>query len=126
MKRSTIKNERHSKRLSGFINLLETNSFDVTYLDELKKNKLAYDTALAKNDNDKNIAFKSVVDFIMDYKTNVSKYETELSDLVKIAEEVNELRDRILNIGAHHTTIPVFEQEIKDAIIKLKEFQKIY
>ncbi|MBK7377781.1 MAG: AAA family ATPase [Ignavibacteriales bacterium] len=124
LKRSTIKNERHSKRLSGFINLLETNSFDVTYLDELKKNKLAYDTALAKNDNDKNIAFKSVVDFIMDYKTNVSKYETELSDLVKIAEEVNELRDRILNIGAHHTTIPVFEQEIKDAIIKLKEFQK--
>ncbi len=59
-----------------------------------------------------------------EYKINYSKYEVKINNLIKIAEDVNELRDRILNIGAHLTTTPVFEQEIKDAIIKLKEFQK--
>lgn len=124
LKKSAIKNEHYSKRLSGFINLLETNSIDVNYLDELKKNKLAYDAALPKEDNDKNIAFKSVVDFVKNYKVNLSKYETELHNLIKLAEDVNELRDRILNTGAHHTTIAVFEKEVSDAINKIKEFQQ--
>lgn len=124
LKKSAIKNEHYSKRLSSFINLLETNSIDVTYLDELKKNKLAYDAAQPQEVNDKNIAFKSAVDFVRDYKINFSKYETELNNLIKLAEDINELRDRILNTGAHHTTIPVFEIELNDAIVKIKEFQQ--
>lgn len=123
LKKSPIKNEHYSKQLTNFIKLLENNTIDVTYLDELKKNKLGYDKALSKDENDKNIAFKSVIDFVKGYKVEQSKYETELYGLNKLAEEINELRDRILNIGAHHTTIPVFEQELNNAIKKIKDFQ---
>jgi len=124
LKKSPIKNEYYSKLLPNFIKLLENNSIDVTYLDELKKNKFAYDAALPKEENEKNITFKSAIDFMLGHKANLSKYETELNILIKLAEDVNELRDRILNTGAHHTTIPVFEKELNDAIVKIKEFQQ--
>ena len=124
LKKSNIKNELYWKRLSDFIKLLERNSFDVAYLDELKINKLSYNAALSQEENEKNIAFKHVVDFVRKYKANISTYESELNELIKIAEEVNELRDRILNAGAHHTPSPLFEKEIKDAIVKIEEFQK--
>lgn len=123
LKKSALKSEHFNNIISPFINLLENNAFDLNYLSKLKKDKFAYDRDLPDDLNSENIKFRGLINAIVHYIENKDDREKELNQLIQDAKNVDELRMRILNNGAHYNQVPMYKKEIEDAISEIKKFQ---
>jgi len=71
-------------------------------------------------------AFRSsVLKYLNEYHKKKATNEQHVKELFNIAKKVDELRGRILNLGAHPGDEPLFETELKKAVEDLEKFQEV-
>lgn len=123
LKNSVIRKEQLTKSLNSFSKILDSSLLDINYLHSIELSKFSYDASLSSDENKKNIEFKKLIGHLKNHFKNKSQKNDELNELISKAKNIDELRSRVLNIGAHHTHTPVFEKELSDAIMELEVFQ---
>ncbi len=76
--------------------------------------------------NSKLLTFKkNVFTLIKFYYTAQHNFQEQKKELEALSKEMNLLRSRIMNKGAHHDDSPIFELELRGAMDKIKEFQTV-
>ncbi len=76
--------------------------------------------------NNKLISFKrQLLDVIKHFYQHDTNFKNQKKELEKLSQEMNLLRSRIMNKGAHHDGSPIFELELRGAIDKIKEFEQV-
>ncbi len=64
-----------------------------------------------------------IIKYIEDYRINKALHKKVKDDLLTVVNEVDELRDRILNHGAHPTSEPLFESELVAGVDTIEKFE---
>ncbi len=121
-----VTKEYNSKLLSQLLHLLESDSFTLQMVNQLQAERFRGDgSALSQAEIGKINTLRScMLGFLERYYRDRLVYQQRRQDLVAIATKVSQLRSVILNVGAHQGNIPLYEMELKDAIDKLKDFEK--
>lgn len=119
-----VEKEYYNKQINNFTSLFKDDNLKVDNINKLRNDpyindKLSREEILAINI----LKFKvlNCLEVFCDYKDQIKKNRNEL---VKICNEINELRDRILNHGAHPTAEPLFGEEVKEAVDSIEKFEK--
>lgn len=75
--------------------------------------------------NQLNSLKNKLLDIVKHYYKHDTNFLKQKKELIRLSKEMNLLRSRIMNKGAHHDVSPIFELELRGAIDKLKEFENI-
>jgi hypothetical protein len=99
-------------------------SFKPTDIDLLFGQTFEKPAAMEKEEFNKLVSLKqNTVEFIKAHYEHQIKKEDALAKLLQTGKQLDELRTRILNAGAHPSSdIPFFEWELKGAIATIKDF----
>jgi len=90
-------------------------------IEKLKKIKADYSTDVELNENDKTILDNlkiQMFDFLIEL--NIKRNSKEL-----LIKETKEILDRVMNSASHHTDNPLYSNELKEAIEKVKSLKDI-
>jgi ABC-type dipeptide/oligopeptide/nickel transport system ATPase subunit len=109
------KNNIESERLAKFNKLLKQNLLPI--------DKLCEDF---ENDETLDIATKGKLKTLRGYIFNFIKQETaQDAKIYQLLNELASIKDRILNPASHRTTMPLYSQELKEAIEIVEKLQKL-
>lgn len=118
-----IEKEYYNKQISNFNNLFENDNLKIENIRRLKSDPYINDSISREEVIAINILkFKMLdcLEILCNYK---EQRATIKSKLLIISDNLNELRNRILNHGAHPTLEPLFGAEMVEAIRIVKEFE---
>ncbi len=101
-----VKNKIESERLARFNKLFQKGTLPLEKL----KTDLDADATLTP---DVKGQLQTVRSHLVNFLIQQSEQEVKVS---KLLEELKTIKDRILNPGSHRTSMPYYEQELKDAI----------
>ena len=121
-----VTKEYNYKLLSQLMQLLENDGFTLQMVNQLQVERFRGDgLSLSPAEIGKTNTLRScMLGFLERYYRDRIVYQQRRQDLVSIATKISQLRSVILNVGAHQGNIPLYEMELKDAIDKLKDFEK--
>ena len=119
-----VEKEYYNKQANNFTSLFKDQNLTKESITKLRSDpyindKLSREEVLAIN----HLKFKvlNCLEVYCDYKDQITKNR---NDLVKTCDEIDELRDRILNHGAHPTAEPLFGEEVKAAVNSIEKLEK--
>ena len=117
-------NTAHSK-IEDILSSGEMDEIKIQTLIDLKFDETGK-TPAEKIENSKLLTFKkNVFTLIKFYYSAADNFQKQKKELEALSKEMNLLRSRIMNKGAHHDDSPIFELELRGAIDKIKEFQTV-
>jgi hypothetical protein len=121
-----MEKEMRNREMKKYESLIESPYFTVAHIKKLKDDpyipKLKTVPPAAETLAINIIKF-AALDFLEAYLSNKEAKEIAKTEILKVADKVNEIRERILNHGAHPSTDPLFAEELKEAISKVKDFE---
>ena len=125
---SGLKNEYIHQAYSKIETILSNGEIDEAKIKKLIDLNLPVTglTAAEHQENGKLNHFKKqVLDIVSHYYKTATNFKNQKKELEELSKEMNILRSRIMNKGAHHDDSPIFELELRGAIDKLKEFEGV-
>jgi hypothetical protein len=125
---SGLKNEYIHQAYSKIETILSNGEIDEAKIKKLIDLNLPVTglTAPEHQENSKLNHFKKqVLDIVTHYYKAATNFKNQKKELEELSKEMNLLRSRIMNKGAHHDDSPIFELELRGAIDKLKEFEGV-
>ena len=122
---NNVEKEHDARLRSEFLRILNNPQMDAAKVQQLRKERFQGDDTLTPVEIGQIDTFrKSVLRFLEKYYTDRVTKAQKRDELLAVVEKVAEIRSRILNIGAHHTTVPLYESELKDAIETIEAFEQ--
>ena len=119
-----VEKEHKTKLFHQFVRLIENDSFTSSQVARLKAEGFRGDGMPDEEVGQINRLRTQVMNFLEAYYTVRDKQRDKLDKLVTTARKVSEIRGRVLNIGAHHANEQLYEDELKDAIKTLQQFEQ--
>ena len=120
-----VNKEYTSKILNRFTTLLDSQSFTLQMVQKLRAEPFRGDGTMgAPEIGQINHLRTKVLDFLESHYTHREEYEKHRQELTDVANQVSRLRSIVLNPGAHQGNIPLYDQELGDAVNKLKAFEQ--
>lgn len=123
-----IKTEYINRVYQELENILSNGELDTAKIQKLINLKFD-ETGLSRDEkieNRKLFSFKQTVfHLIKYYYTAKHNFKEQKKELDSLSKEMNLLRSRIMNKGAHFDDSPIFELELRGAIDKIKEFESV-
>ncbi len=83
------------------------------------------DAAEVKETGEANNFKNSLYLYLEEYHKDFASHKANKDTLIKLSKALQEIRGRILNHGAHANRETIFELELRGAIDKIKEFEKV-
>jgi energy-coupling factor transporter ATP-binding protein EcfA2 len=119
---SNLKKEVQYKLMESLEKVLTSGNLETDIITRLFDNNPPQDaSALGKFNKLKN----ELKTWLETYTKQKAQQEKETQDLLKTAKLLDEIRARMLNAGAHYTDTPLFDWEVRGAIEKVKDFEKV-
>ncbi len=120
-----MEKEFYYKQLEVFNLLVDADDVTPAHFELLKEHKFEGDGTLSGEEIGAVNKLRSrVIKYIVDYRANKATHEKVKDELLKVVKEVDELRDRILNHGAHPTAEPLFAEELGAGIDTIEKFEE--
>jgi len=120
-----IENEGKRAVYRQITSLLESETFTTEHVDLLRREPFRGDGTLSGPQIGQINHFRTqLLNGVRNYYAIRDEEKRKLDDLIRVAAQVNEVRGRVLNLGAHYTEEPLFEQELQEAIETLKQFEQ--
>ena len=116
--------QAHSK-IEAILSNGEIDEVKIKKLIDLNFNNTGLTREETQANNKLNTFKKQVFDVVSHYYKADTNFKNQKRELERLSKEMNLLRGRIMNKGAHHDDSPIFELELRGAIDKLKEFESV-
>ncbi|MEZ4681504.1 MAG: hypothetical protein R2932_45555 [Caldilineaceae bacterium] len=122
---NNVENEGKRALYRQIVSLLDSETFTLEHVDHLRAERFRGDGTLTGEQIGQVNHFRTqLLNGVRNYYAIRNEERRKLNDLMRVAANVNEVRGRVLNLGAHYTDEPLFEQELQEAIAVLKQFEQ--
>lgn len=124
LRESVVEKEYYQKLLNHLTDIVSRQDLNESKIAAIFDSELTTRTALTDEERGKLKTFQQrLKDFLTDHYQHKNQKDESLRQLKQIVKYLDELRARILNVGAHYNDTPLFEIEIMGAIDWVKKFQ---